>query len=101
MGKSTSGPDWTDVATFLNALDALHGGKTGVLITVDTQGHNGQLHISITTVMPVLPGSALASEVVTESSWPCPDCPSLAQHMYGGLYKHDFAIGLAYQQRFF
>jgi len=100
MGKSTNGPDWTDVATFMSALDALHGGKTGVLITAATQAHNGTMHISLITSFDVLPGSPMAQEVVTESDWPCKDCSTLAMHIYGGLYKHDFAIGLVYQQRF-
>lgn len=100
MGKSTNGPDWTDVATFMSALDVLHGGKTGVLITARSQGHNGSLHIAITTVFDVLPGSSMSSDVISESDWPCPDCKDLAAHIYGGLYVHDFAIGQAYQQRF-
>ena len=100
MGKSTSGPDWTDVATFMSALDALHAGRTGVLITVAGQGHNGSMHIAITTVFATLPGSTMAREVVSESDWPCKECASLEQHLYGGLYAHDFAIGTVYQQRF-
>jgi len=100
MGKSTNGPDWTDVATFMSALESLHCCKTGVLITAGTQGHNGSLSIKMITTFPVVPGSALVSEVVTESEWPCRDCASLAAHIYGGLYRHDFAIGHAYQQRF-
>lgn len=100
MGKSTNGPGWTDVATFMSALDVLHGGKTGVLITVAGQGHNGAMHIEILTTFDVLPGSTMVKDVRSISSWPCKDCTTLEAHVYGGLYSHDFAIGQAYQQRF-
>jgi len=101
MGKRTSnGPDWTDVATMMSALGSLHGSPVGMLITAAIQGHNGQLHISLISTFPVPGKEGEEREIVTESDWPCPHCLTLAAHVYGGLYQHDFAIGEAYQQRF-
>lgn len=98
--KSSNGPDWTDVAMMVNALDTLHECRTGILITAGSQGHNGGLHITITSVFAVLGGTTTAREVRSDSEWPCPDCRTLEGHVYGGLYAHDYAIGEAYQQRF-
>jgi len=101
MENAANGPDWTDVAMYLGALDALHGGRSSVLITTAGKGHNGLLDISIVTTFDVLAGSRMPSEVMTACSWPCAECKTFAAHIYNGLWKHDFAIGQAYQQRDF
>ncbi len=100
MGKLTSnGPDWVDVMMFVNALDAIHECRTGILITTAGQGHNGSMHIALITNFDVVPGSSLTTTVTSESDFPCKQCATLPAHIYAGLYKHDFAIGEAYQQR--
>jgi len=101
MGKSTSGPDWMDVMGYLSALDTLHECRTGILLTHRGTGHNGSMHISIISTWDAVPGSAQIAEVVSESEYPCGNCTSVAQHVYSGCYRHDFAIGEAYQQRSF
>lgn len=100
MGKSMNGPDWTDVAMYIAALDALHGVKTGVLITSPLDGKSGILNVRLVTSIPVPGVEDTAIDVVSESAWPCKECGTLAMHVYGGLYRHDYAIGQAYQQRF-
>jgi hypothetical protein len=87
------------VATYLSALDTLHGCKSGILLTTRGQGHNGQFHITILSTFPVLPGSGGVDKVESESEWPCPDCSTLEAHLYGGCIVHDYAIGEAYRQK--
>jgi len=100
VGKSTSGPDWTDVATLMSALEILHGCRVGLTVITDGEGQNGQLSIALTATMDVLPSGQLQPIHQVLSTWPCKDCTSLAQHVFGGLYRLDFVIGEAYQQRF-
>lgn len=100
MGKSTTGPDWTDVATMMSALESLHDCRVGLTVTTGGQGHNGKLITSLLATFNVLPGTQLAETVMVETTFPCVHCREMAQHVYAGLYKLDFAIGEAYQQRF-
>jgi hypothetical protein len=99
MGKSSIGPEWTDVVMFMSALDTLHDCRTVLSITAGLNGKNGSMDINLTSTFPVLDGSSLPREVVSQSEWPCPDCSSLAMHVYGGCYKHDWAISQAYTQK--
>jgi hypothetical protein len=100
VGKSTNGPEWTDVAMMMEALSVLHECHVGCLVTTDGQGHNGRLHISLIAQFDVLPGSAMPEKVIADSHWPNADARDLAAWVYGGLYALDFKIGEAYQQRF-
>jgi len=100
VGKPTNGPDWTDVATMMSALESLHECSVSLTVITGGQGHNGRLTITMLATFAVLPGTELARTIVVSSTWPCVSCRELAAHVYGGLYKLDFAIGEAYQQRF-
>lgn len=99
--KSSSGPDWVDVEMAIRALDAIHSGKTGVLISPRGIGGSGGLHIVITTCWENVPGSAAIEGVDTVGHWPNSGGGTLAAYILGGLYRHDFAVGQAYQQRDF
>lgn len=96
-----SSPDWTDIEVGLRALDGVHGGKTGILISALGTGATGGLMVEIITSFDVVPGGSSIDTVTSQSEWPCKDCASLEGHLLGGLYAHDFAIGEAYQQRSF
>jgi len=100
LGKSTNGPDWTDIATMMSALETLHECNVSLTVTTGGQGHNGKLSILLVATFNVLYGSSMAREVRVESSWPCKACTDMAAHVFGGLYKLDFEVGEAYQQRF-
>lgn len=100
MGKSTSGPDWTDVAMMMSALGSLHECVVGVLITAPTEGHNGTVQIDLIATFGKLSGSTQLSEVRATSMWPNNDGRDFAAWVYGGLYALDFKIGEAYQMRF-
>lgn len=98
--KSGNGPDWVDIEAALRAIDGIHLGKTGVLISPRGTGATGGLHLIISTVWDVLEGSSQLAGVDSDSEWPCPEGCTLEGHILGGIYAHDFAIGAAYQQRF-
>lgn len=99
--KSGNGPDWTDIEAALRAIDGIHLGKTGVLISPQGTGGTGGLALVIMTKWERLPGSTELDTVESLSSWPCAEGCTLEGHILGGIYKHDFAIGEAYQQRSF
>ena len=89
MGKSTGGPDWTDIEMMLRAIDAATHGKTGVLLSPRGIGGTGGLSIDVVSSLARLPGSSEPGDLVTSSHWPCAEGCSLETHIFGGLYKHD------------
>lgn len=99
--KSGNGPDWTDVEAAIRAIDGVHQGKTGLLISALGTGGTGGLSLVITTVWDSLSAPVGITSVESQSEWPCSDCSDLAAHILGGIYRHDYAIGEAYQQRSF
>lgn len=99
VGKFThSGPDWIDVEALLRAIDALHGGKTGLLISAEGIGGGTGLRTEVYTVLELLPGSDQVVEVKTESVWPCGSGATLVNHIFQGLYRHDYEVCQAYRQ---
>jgi hypothetical protein len=87
------------VQIYLRALDALHGVRTTVTISADGIGSTGGLSVGISSTLPAIAGVTDEVVVTTTSQWPCPHCGDMAEHIYGGLYKHDYGIGQAYQQQ--
>jgi hypothetical protein len=86
---------------YMLALDALHGCKTAITITVSTDPANGAALVGMLSVWDVLPGSAELLQVVTERLITANELRNLPAVVYNGLYAHDFSIGEAYQQRGF
>lgn len=99
MGKSTIGPEFTDVAMFLSALDALHGCRTELIITAGLNGKNGSMDVKLVSSFPVASGRPETQLVESTSEFPCVECSNLAMHIYNGLYRHDFAISQAYENK--
>jgi len=97
MGKSTNGPDWTDVETMLRALSALHSGHAGVTLLPRGIGSSGGLTVGCAMMFDVLPGSSVPEMVATDSVWPCSEHHDLAAHVYKGLHELDFEISKAYK----
>jgi len=97
MGKSTSGPDWTDVEMMLRSLSALHSGHAGVTILPRGTGSTGGLSVACSIMFDVLPGSSLPPIVSTESLWPCNDHAELPAHVFAGLHRLDFEISKVYK----
>lgn len=92
-------PDWIDIEAALRAIDSIHLGKTGVLISPLGTGATGGFHVVISTAWDVPEGSSLPVACDSQSQWPCPEGCTLEGHILGGIYAHDYALGEAYQQR--
>ena len=100
MGKFTNGPDWTDVATMMNALCTLHECVIDCGVTAGSQGHNGSLDIRLIASFTLLPNSGQVRTVVVDLTWPNKQNLEVAATVFKGLYKLDFAISEVYMQRF-
>jgi len=97
MGKSTNGPDWTDVEMMLRSLSALHSGHAGFTVLPAGIGATGGLSVACSMMFDLLPGSSLPEIVSTESKWPCVDHADLAAHVFAGLHVLDFEISKVYK----
>jgi hypothetical protein len=97
MGKSTSGPDETDVIGMMMAIGSLHSGHVELNVRQDGIGFSPSVVTSCQMHFNVLPGSSLPEIVGVEGKWPCPEHQTLWAHLYDGLYKLDFAISQVYQ----
>ena len=98
MGKSTNGPDVTDLEVALRAIGALHSGTVSVTITPTTGSESGGLTLDIGMKFDVLPGSSLPREAHAVSLWPCASCTDIVQHLYTGVIGLDWEIEKLYNQ---
>jgi|SRR6267142_650027 len=96
MGKSTNGPDVTDLEVAMRAVGALHSGAVRVTITPTTGQGSGGLIVDVAMIFDVLPGSSLPSEAHAVSGWPCPNCADFIGHLYSGLVRLDWEIEKMY-----
>lgn len=97
MGKSTNGPDWTDIETLIRAIGGLHSGKVGVTILPRGIGSTGGLSIGCSMMFDVLPGSSLPPGITVTKDWPCKQHADLESCVFAGLYALDFEISKVYQ----
>jgi hypothetical protein len=95
---STNGPDWTDVAMLMSALQGVHNCRVELAITAPTDGHNGGLKFVATAVFDVLPNSDLPKRVKAEGTWPTGRARTLSGLAYGIVLDLDYNIGKAYEQ---
>jgi hypothetical protein len=97
MGKSSNGPDWTDVEMMMRAIGSLHTGQVGVTILPQGIGGSGGLSVAASIMFDVLPGSAISGCVSSIGLWPCSAHKSLDAHCFALLHELDFKIGQTYQ----
>jgi hypothetical protein len=97
VGKSTNGPDWTDVATMMNAIGSLHGCQVVLTVTANTQGHNGSLCVLAEAKFDLLPGSSLPKIVSILEQWPGNRGRGFDDVCYNAVWQLDYAIGRAYE----
>lgn len=98
MGKSMSGPDWTDVEMMLRALSALHSGEAGLTILASGHGSSGGVSVAASIMFDVLPGSSLPPCVSVVKGWPCTQHVELAAHCFALLHELDYEISKVYKQ---
>jgi len=97
MGKSTMGPDWTDIESLCRAIGGLHSGRVGLTILPRGIGSTGGLEIGASIMFDVLPGSSLPPTVSVIKHWPCVSHADLAGHSYALLLELDFEISKVYK----
>jgi hypothetical protein len=95
---STSGPDWTDVAMLMSAIQGVHNCRVGLAITAPTDGHNGGLKIVVEAKFDVLPSSDLPKVVRAEGTWPSGRARTISGLAYSLVLDLDYNIGRAYEQ---
>jgi len=95
---STKSPDWTDVATMMRAMGALHSGAVGATVLPLGTGSNGGVSVAVSIMFDVLPGSSLPDCVAVSKPWPCTSHKTLAAHVFALLYELDYKISAVYQQ---
>jgi hypothetical protein len=98
MGKSTSGPDWTDISMLMGAIGTVHDCHVSLTVTALGQGHNGILRIIGTATWPKLgePENLLRAQV--ESEWPNKVGRDFASEVFECCYRLDHAIGREHEQ---
>jgi hypothetical protein len=95
--KSTNGPDWTDVAMLINAIQGVHTCKVELTITAAIGGHNGCFHLEMVAYFEVLPNSDLPKRVRVMADWPTGRARTLSGLSYSLVLDLDYAIGKAYE----
>jgi hypothetical protein len=97
--KSTNGPDLTDVLMMVTALENIHDCRVELTATTAGQGHNGCGVLSATAYFNVLPGSTMHPEIRVDSTYPSVQGKSTWGMFYDLVWRLDFAVSEAYQQR--
>lgn len=98
MGKSSNGPDWTDVEVMCRALGALHSGHAGLTFLPYGIGGTGGWSVSASIMFDVLPGSSLPPCVSVIKKWPCRGHATMAGHAFALLHELDFEVSKVYEQ---
>jgi len=97
MGKSSSGPDWTDVEMMCRAISAFHSSNVGLTILPRGIGATGGLSVAASCMFNVLPGSSIPETVHVIKDWPCSQHADLASHCFALLHELDYKISQVYQ----
>lgn len=98
MGKSMTGPDWTDVEMMMRSIGSLHSGRVGFTVLPSGTGATGGLEVGCSILFDLLPGSSLPESVSTVSRWPCAEHRELSAHVFAGLHRLDYEISKVYNQ---
>lgn len=66
---STNGPDWTDVAMLVRAMESYHGASLSLVMLSDGSSASSTLRINVVLSRPALPGTQ-APAVGLTTVWP-------------------------------
>jgi hypothetical protein len=98
VGKSESGPDWTDVEMMMRAMSSLHSGRVGLTVLPLGIGAGIGLEMGASIMFDVLPGSSLPECVSSVKCWPCNSHAELSAHAFALLHELDYEISKVYNQ---
>lgn len=99
MGKSMNGPDWTDVALTMSALQQVHECRVELTVTTAGVGGSGGYVLRAIARFDTLPGSDAPKEVYGVATWPNAHLAEMPATAYRLLLELDHNIGRAYRQR--
>jgi len=98
MGKSTNGPDLTDVETMMRAIESLHGGTVTLTVSPAGIGSTGGLAVVLAHVTEVIEGPAGVELLTISNRWPCPMHRDFWACIFEGFYRLDGKIARSYKQ---
>lgn len=98
MGKSTNGPDQTDVETMMRAIEQAHTGRVQLTVSCAGIGPGGGLAVVLSFSLPSVCGREDEDQVLVVNRWPCPLHRDWWACIFEGLYRLDRAIGRQYHQ---
>lgn len=98
LGKSTNGPDATDVETMMRAIEQAHSGEVQLTVAPAGIGPGGGLAVVLHFSQPAVGGLQSGEGVLVIAQWPCPVHRDWWACIFEGLYRLDGAIGRQYHQ---
>jgi len=97
--KSTNGPDWTDIASLMSAIEVMHTCRVSLIVTAGSQGHNGGIHVVALAVFDRLPGSGIPKQAEAKGDFPTARTKTFDGLCYALVFELDYAIQQLYEQQ--
>ena len=99
MGKSESGPDMRDCATYLDEMQMQQDCNTTLLITLDGSGVGVFWRVHVLSNSDELDGLEPVWSVATQLRWPNRENKTFEGALFRALAEHDGQIALRQFQR--
>ena len=99
MGKRTAdhlptrGPDWTDIATTIRAVESTHSCTLVLRVFAEGSLYAGSVGVELTATLPHLIGPALPQRLSLYSVWPSAKAKTFEGLVYGLLLRMDHRLG--------
>jgi hypothetical protein len=84
--------DWTEVLSYLIALDSIHGSTSWLDLSSAGTKHATCWRVTVVSVFPVAAGDGAARKVVSQVTWPNVDSKDFVSAVYGLVMGHDYRI---------
>lgn len=91
--------DWIDVTTLMTGINGIHEVTVELTVTAGSQGHNGLLNYTVLAWVPTVEPQQTRVVAEVKGSWPNRNYPSFDSEVFNALYKLDYEISKAYDQR--
>jgi hypothetical protein len=95
--ESSNGPDVLDCAVMMRAMESLHSGHVGLIVSPVGIGSPTSVDVALSFMMEVLPGSALSGGVGVHSEWPTKARQSFWGLVYDLCWRLDSEISKVYK----
>lgn len=88
-----TGPDWTDIATTLRAVESTHSATLVLQIKADGALYSGSVSVEVVATTPQLIGPGQPRRFSLYSVWPSVKSKTLEGLVYQMLLKMDHKLG--------